>query len=204
MALQNYVCITGAVVSLVVQAGASRIIFGAPKGLSGRGIGVMVWFLLCGVAQLRQLMKSEISPLQMGLSVAAYAAGLLLFQISCRANQQRKLSVAYAGDEPNMLLQNGPYRYIRHPYYASYLVMWAAGLIASPTPLLFALFFLTVLLYRHAARYEEQKFLASSIAHSYREYKCRTGAFIPPLTWSREARASESATPIPSQAENRI
>src|SRR3989441_630284 len=80
--------------------------------------------------------------------------------------------------EERSLLQRGPYRYIRHPIYLSFLVTSVGFLLLAENivmlPLLFAL---------TAIRYPkpEEEELIRLYGDSYREYRKRTGRFFPKL-----------------------
>jgi len=80
--------------------------------------------------------------------------------------------------EERPLLQRGPYRYIRHPIYLSFLLTSVGFLLLAENivmlPLLFAL---------TAIRYPkpEEEELIRLYGDSYREYRKRTGRFLPKL-----------------------
>jgi protein-S-isoprenylcysteine O-methyltransferase Ste14 len=76
-------------------------------------------------------------------------------------------------------MQDGPYRFVRHPFYACYLLTWAAGAIATGRVSLMFTFLTMLVIYASAARMEERKFEGSPLATSYRRYRARTGMFVP-------------------------
>ena len=80
--------------------------------------------------------------------------------------------------EERFLLQRGPYRYIRHPIYLSFLVTSVGFLLLAENivmlPLLFAL---TALRYPKP----EEEELIQLYGDAYREYRKRTGRFFPKL-----------------------
>src|SRR5258708_7543377 len=51
-------------------------------------------------------------------------AGLVLFWWCLNVNRQKPLSFAFAHVDPTHVMQNGPYRYLRHPIYSSYTLCW--------------------------------------------------------------------------------
>jgi protein-S-isoprenylcysteine O-methyltransferase Ste14 len=110
-----------------------------------------------------------------------YGISFLLFWSTLRANRPKPLSVAFSQDQPEHLMREGPYRYIRHPFYASYLIAWLAGAVACQQPWLLATFVIMTIIYTLAARVEESKFAASPLAGEYASYRRGTGMFLPSL-----------------------
>lgn len=108
-----------------------------------------------------------------------YAAALALFWWTIQVNRARPLSFAFSQDQPQHLVINGPYRYMRHPFYCAYMLAWLAGALAVPEPWLLATAGIMFFLYRQAAQQEEQKFAESEFAENYKEYQRRTWMFFP-------------------------
>jgi len=100
-------------------------------------------------------------------------------------NRTRPLSAVFSKDHPEHLITRGPYRFIRNPFYSSYLSASLGGTIASAQPWLLLSVLIMAVIYYVAAIKEERKFEASFLAAEYMEYKVRTGMFIPHLRLSR-------------------
>lgn len=115
------------------------------------------------------------------VGVAIYATSFALFWWSIATNWRRPLTHAFTPDEPGHLARTGPYRLIRHPIYASYLLTWLAGPISTGNPWLFIPFALMLIIYVRAARSEEIKFESSPFAQQYADYQHRTGMFLPKI-----------------------
>jgi protein-S-isoprenylcysteine O-methyltransferase Ste14 len=82
-------------------------------------------------------------------------------------------------DAPAYLVTDGPYRRIRHPFYASFLLAFAAAVAYFPHwGTLLALIYAVVALNLTAAR-EERRLAASRFGEEYRRYLARTGRFLP-------------------------
>jgi protein-S-isoprenylcysteine O-methyltransferase Ste14 len=113
-----------------------------------------------------------------------YGVALALFWSAVGVTAARPLSIAFSADKPRHLLAVGPYRRIRHPFYAAYLLAWIAGTLASGEPWLLVTVAGMGALYVRAARFEEAKFAASPLAAEYARYKDRAGMF-----WPRRSRA---------------
>ena len=115
------------------------------------------------------------------VALGAYLAAASLYGWCVTTTRRRRLSLAFSRDKPEFLLADGPYRIIRHPFYSSYLLYWAAGVVAARDPWLA----LTILpaggSFLWAALREERKFAASPLASAYQAYRARTGMFVPKL-----------------------
>jgi protein-S-isoprenylcysteine O-methyltransferase Ste14 len=113
------------------------------------------------------------------LAGVLYLFALGLFWWAIRTNRTRHLSAAFSPDTPEHVVTTGPYRFVRHPFYSSYLLTWAAGVAAAGNLWLLPTFFVAFLLYQQAARTEEMKFSRSPLASLYRRYRETTGCFFP-------------------------
>lgn len=115
----------------------------------------------------------------LGLVVEVLSA--MLFLSAIRASKEHKLRFVYDPTHPHSLVETGPYRVIRHPFYVSYLLFWTGWAIAVWSPWALLTVVLLLALYVVAARREESYFAASPLAPKYAEYKARTGFFLPGL-----------------------
>ncbi len=123
-----------------------------------------------------------------------YGVSFALFWTCVRINREKPFSLAFSTDQPEHLMMRGPYRYIRHPFYASYSLAWIAGTVATGQPWLLLSLVVMGAIYYHAASVEERKFASGELAEAYEDYRQRTGMFIPRL-WpaAAEAARKESA-----------
>lgn len=111
-----------------------------------------------------------------------YLVSLALFWWTIKTTQRQKLTLAFSRDKPRFLLQSGPYRFIRHPFYTAYSLFWLAGLLAAQQWWLIATILVMCSLYYRAAKLEENKFVSSdTLQHQYKLYQMRTGMFFPKL-----------------------
>src|SRR5262245_32504560 len=65
------------------------------------------------------------------LGVALFVAALALWLWTILTSRAAGLSVAFSRDAPTRLLEAGPYRFVRHPFYTSYSLTWLAGCVAT-------------------------------------------------------------------------
>ncbi len=131
---------------------------------------------------LNQIAAIWLSPADVPRAAAALAAYLLslaLFWSAVRACRGGALTAIFERDVPRFVVDRGPYRVIRHPFYASYSIFWLAGWLGTNT---WSTALVTVVMtatYLRAASLEEAKFAASPFAARYAEYKAATGFFAP-------------------------
>jgi len=116
-------------------------------------------------------------PLAMALCVLSIA----LFAWTVSATRKTPPTMAFDTDEPSFLLNHGPYQFIRHPFYAAYLLFWTGTALATTGLLPWAAPAVMLLVYWNAARREEGKFARSSLAPAYQQYRAKTGMFTPRL-----------------------
>jgi protein-S-isoprenylcysteine O-methyltransferase Ste14 len=90
----------------------------------------------------------------------------------------------------------GPYRRIRHPFYASYVLFFLASLLMMPTwPVLVTVLYLFAMINYTAAREEAE--LVEKFGSEYEAYLADTGRFFPRLgCWNRRARSAERSPKI--------
>jgi protein-S-isoprenylcysteine O-methyltransferase Ste14 len=112
-------------------------------------------------------------------AIALYLAALGLYWWAIRTNSPRPLSAAFSPDTPQHLVERGPYQFIRHPFYCSYLLTWSGGVVATRSLWLLPSLVVMLVIYIWAARAEEDKFMRSPLAGLYRTYRSRTGLFLP-------------------------
>lgn len=90
-----------------------------------------------------------------------------------------KLTLAFSLDAPQKILQDGPYKYVRHPFYFCYLVCYFTIAFVISNPIVWGVFFMNLAIYLWAAKVEEGKFLKSNLSDEYKKYIKSTGMFFP-------------------------
>lgn len=111
--------------------------------------------------------------------VALYGLSLAIFWWTIASHRSKPLAACFSKDEQLHLVQHGPYRFMRHPFYCSYLLAWLAGAVATLSLWLGVAFVGMFVLYLVAARGEEKKFASSSLCDAYAHYCSSTGQFFP-------------------------
>lgn len=82
-------------------------------------------------------------------------------------------------DTPAALVTHGAYARVRHPFYSAFLLALTGCVLVLPHPGTWGLLVLAgIQLYRTAVR-EERRLRASVLGAQYRDYRTRTGRFLP-------------------------
>lgn len=101
---------------------------------------------------------------------------------------RRRFGIAFADQVPEAVCTEGPYRWVRHPFYVSYVIAYLAVLVALPHWLTAGVFVVNLALFGYAARNDEKNLAASALAADYAAYRERTGMFLPRLSRSAPGR----------------
>ena len=103
----------------------------------------------------------------------------VLFIWAVRTTRNARFALAFSGTHPPAVLMSGPYRYVRHPFYTSYLVFWFSTCIATTSSLPWIGLLLLLICYVIAAREEEHIMSRGRLGTEYADYAARTGMFLP-------------------------
>jgi protein-S-isoprenylcysteine O-methyltransferase Ste14 len=104
---------------------------------------------------------------------------VLLYEWTRRTVVDRNFYVGLGGEVPAAVCDAGPYRWMRHPFYLSYILAFLGVAIAFPSPLVAAVCLLNIGLFVYMAHNDERTLMASILAPSYESYKMRVGMFLP-------------------------
>lgn len=113
----------------------------------------------------------------LGLFVAAVG----LFGAAVAASRAAKLRLIFDKSAPTDLVKSGPYAFIRHPFYTSYMLFWLGCAIATLHSYNFAFFAVLIAMLTAGAIGEERSFETSPHAEAYARYRATTGMFWPRL-----------------------
>jgi protein-S-isoprenylcysteine O-methyltransferase Ste14 len=154
--------------------------FSQPAGLTTGMKVISVCGAVFAILHLAAILLAPAIPANRGATGGfLYVLALGLFWWAIRANSPRPLSAAFSPDSPQHLVERGPYRWMRHPFYCSYLLTWLAGVIASGMIWLIPTVVVMLAIYVRAARMEEEKFTHSPLASKYERYRAHTGLLLP-------------------------
>ncbi len=146
--------------------------------------------IAAGLGQFSFLCTGAIATWFIGRGVTVYlwnglasamlmAAALSLYEWARRTIRYRKFRIAWSGEVPETLCESGPYRFVRHPLYLSYILAFAALLAALPTVWTVLIFAFNIALFVHAAFSDQRSLAESPLAADYADYKKRVGMFFP-------------------------
>jgi len=109
----------------------------------------------------------------------------MLYEWTRRTVVDRHFYVALSGEVPGAVCDAGPYRYVRHPFYLSYMVAFVAVAVAFPSFIVSGVCLLNIGLFVHMAIDDERVLAASPLGADYKRYKMRVGMFLPRFTGKR-------------------
>jgi protein-S-isoprenylcysteine O-methyltransferase Ste14 len=137
--------------------------------------------LASAVWHVGAVISADTEPRTSITATVLYALSLALFLWAVRTcrSQRRTLTAIFETDTPDHLLQTGPFRLVRHPFYSAYALFWLAGSVASGSWLSLASATIMAGTYVWGAMSEETKFRASRLANEHADYCRRTGFMFP-------------------------
>ena len=117
-------------------------------------------------------------------SQAACGAGLalislVLYEWTRRTVIDRNFYTALGGEVPAGVCERGPYQFLRHPFYLSYMVAFLAVVIAFTSLPTAAVSIASIGLFVYMAFDDERVLLRSGLAGDYEAYRKRVGMFLP-------------------------
>jgi len=112
-------------------------------------------------------------------AVVLSMGSLALFTWSVNATFNSDFALAFAKAQPSRLMVSGPFRYVRHPFYTSYLIFWLANFVATLSSMCALGSLVLLVCYVSVAREEERSISRSRLAAEYANYASDTGMFLP-------------------------
>jgi len=172
-----------------MQAGARTLYFkpgdAGPGAAIAQGMftfgGILpIWFI--GLYQAIHLVNGIIA-------ACILVACLALYEWARHVIWGRRFGIGMGEHVPDELCEAGPYRYIRHPLYAAYVLAYVAALVALPHWGTAVLFLVSVAMFTFMARDDERTIGGSPLAAAYAAYRERAGMFLPRISRSAPGRA---------------
>ncbi|MBX9686886.1 MAG: isoprenylcysteine carboxylmethyltransferase family protein [Candidatus Obscuribacterales bacterium] len=82
-------------------------------------------------------------------------------------------------DAPQSIVTYGAYKWIRHPFYASFLIAFSSAFLYAPQLLTIACLIYGLIALNLTAAREEKRLCQSDFGQEYQRYMDRTGRFLP-------------------------
>jgi protein-S-isoprenylcysteine O-methyltransferase Ste14 len=151
--------------------------FGDAGQLIALGVFLVVWVADSFFLHVSTFLSHHI-PLYVRLPILAVAllAAVFLF---------RSGHVVVSGEQrPGNVVSTGAFRYVRHPLYLASLLVYL-GLVVSTASLLSLGVFVGIFAFHNYIAGYEEKLLEAKFGEEYREYKKRTGKWLPRIGGAR-------------------
>ena len=114
------------------------------------------------------------------VGIMLYSLAVAVFLSAIESARRTRLQRAFIdGPLPDRIITEGPFRFVRHPFYLGYMLGAVAAPIAINSILLTVLAAMMITFTLFAAFREERVWLSSPRAEAYREYRRKTGMFLP-------------------------
>ncbi|MGH9557190.1 MAG: isoprenylcysteine carboxylmethyltransferase family protein [Terriglobales bacterium] len=114
----------------------------------------------------------------LGAALSTLAVGLLLWiHLTLDRNFSGELRIR----RDHTLVTTGPYRYVRHPMYSTFLLLFAGFLLLTANGFIGGAGLVMVGLVMAVRTSREEQMLLEAFGERYREYMARTGRFLPRL-----------------------
>jgi protein-S-isoprenylcysteine O-methyltransferase Ste14 len=172
-----------------MSAGAN--IFTIPK-LRDNGAMLGYWSFISGMLCVLSmgLFSGLLLPMAFGGCILALCS-MMLYEWSRRTVVDRNFYIALAGEVPPVLCDAGPYRYVRHPFYLSYMLAFVSVAVAFPSFIVSGVCVLNIGLFAYMALDDEQVLSSSPLGADYNSYKTRVGMFLPRFGAKRHTGTSK-------------
>lgn len=133
----------------------------------------------CGYGFYLISVASPTRPLAVAAATLLAFASQLLFWSAFATTRRQRLSLIFSHDIPSHVETNGPYRFIRNPFYTSYIFGYSSVAIYACDVVYLLVVIGLFFLYFLAAKQEEAKFMQSELREKYARYRSTTGMFMP-------------------------
>ena len=114
------------------------------------------------------------------IGIAMYSISVSIYLAAIEAAKRTRLQRSFIDHPlPDRLITDGPFQWVRHPFGSGYLISALAAPIAIADVRIFAIAIPLIATTLVAAIRDERVWLSSPRADEYREYRRKTGMFIP-------------------------
>jgi len=124
-------------------------------------------------------LNTNIPIINTSITLLILICGLILFWKTVKVGNRNFFQFAFSNIPPDHLITEGTFKYIRHPFYTSYILTWVGAFVYNYN--LYQLIFIIpiIIFYIKSALYEEKLLLNGKISDKYKKYMTFTGRFFP-------------------------
>ena len=154
--------------------------------LTGGPFFVCPLFLLgvqTGVISISSRFASLLGPYQDLLPIPFSVASIAFIFLTLGTHRIPIALWHQSDDAPRHIVTYGAYRFVRHPFYSSFLLAFAAACLLLPHPVILAFALYVFIVLNLTAAREERRLQASEFGGEYQTYMVKTGRFFP--RWGR-------------------
>jgi len=141
---------------------------------SGAGLGGTA-FLFGTLVVLWQGLYNGFDLIPAAFGAALSVLSVALYEWARRTIVGRRFAIALAEEVPEAVCEDGPYRYMRHPFYLSYVLATLGMLVATLNLVATAVFIFNSTVFTYMARDDERTLQASALSSDYDAYRQRVG-----------------------------
>jgi len=153
--------------TFVVRQPDAGALWGQLSFLSG--IAALAWSGLFGGLAL------DAGPLG---ALAVMAAAVALYEWARRTVGPQRLHVGLSGRVPGAVMEDGPYRWLRHPFYLAYMLAFGAMAMALCSRVGSIVALVNVALFVGMTLHDEATLARSPLAGAYAAYRRRVGVLL--------------------------
>lgn len=141
------------------------------------------WLVVATGGYVIWVMRSQTHWLRTNLGfILLLLSGVLFWWTLLAFPEKGHLLAIFYYNPSDQIWTSGPYRWIRHPFYMSYILTWLAGPSVISNSWMTLISGIMVAIYYIAAKQEEKQFLNSpSISTAYESYRQHVGMFFPKI-----------------------
>jgi protein-S-isoprenylcysteine O-methyltransferase Ste14 len=145
--------------------------------------GMYVISLLSLIGLFAFLMHAFLWELEFAVtSLVLIGLAFALFLWAARHSRQKNLSLAFDEDiKVDGIITTGPWRYVRHPFYVSYILFWLACALGTIHPTSIVVSATLLFIYVYSAIREERTLRQGRHADAYLAYQDNAGFLLPRL-----------------------
>jgi protein-S-isoprenylcysteine O-methyltransferase Ste14 len=148
-----------------------------PKGMRLLSVVSVLSYITYAGLLFRQRPEATVATM---FGLTGITASIILFWWTVSRTRTHRLCLAHTDADPHRINTEGPYAFVRHPFYLSYISFWISTALIAGSWQWMAGLILTAW-YLLIARDEERRFRSSSLSPAYDAYRQRTGMLLPRL-----------------------